>query len=319
MAILTHIALNSIFRQDLSKVVEVLIIPDGASEQIVGIVGKYRRMAPVPTRLVRLNMKSRMCVSLAGHPNMNHFVQIINGVVQAAGTHILLHDADLFLKPGTFLRDYYLFARSKDYDVVGVSRRLEEQCTGGADHLVATWEMLAKKEWFMRYPPYYHKGRKVKVGGRDINFDTTLYPQFLTPREKISVSDDVFSHVHFHYVISVYRKYVQGEKIKAKFYMRLLLLRLLVDAWQDQTSDVPVHVPIPLIDDYLRSARGLGSTVPREVFKEVGPYKWFRGNIEKLLSFEVLPDRVAAHIRENLPALDACFGYEGSSDALSRL
>jgi len=301
---LTQIALTVLERQSLSNASEVIVIPDCNADVISDLVQHHGKIQGVyPVFVKKLSMKSRLAIRLARNPNMNHYAQIIEGVSTAQGEYVLLHDADLFIRPGDFLENYYDAIVSRGIDVIGVTRRE----WGGAQHLVATWEMMAKRDWFQRFPPFYHKGHIVNLGGRLVMFDTTLYPQHLTQRERIGLYESAVDveFVHFHYVISIYRRYAQVRKLQdPKFYTQLLLIRLLLDAYEIHDSSAIV----PGVEDYVASWEGESLVIPRRFFDDRERYYTFRDKVRKLLSFGILPEHASRRIAENMALIDQCFG-----------
>jgi hypothetical protein len=122
-------------------------------------------------------------------PNVYYFLQILNGISSARSAHVLFHDADLFLFSKDFLKRHYETFLDRHVSVLGVDRRsigrLEEY-----RHIVATWEMIASLAWLMRFKPYEHRGHKRLVRGRLINFDPTLFSQFLTDPREVGINGD---------------------------------------------------------------------------------------------------------------------------------
>ncbi len=62
-----------------------------------------------------------------------------------------------------------------------------------------------------------------------------LWPQCQTPPEQIERHQQEWGFIHFSHVVSTYRRFQQSKEAFEDSYFRILLIRLLIDAY-DQSG-----------------------------------------------------------------------------------
>src|SRR5438105_5910705 len=88
-------------------------------------------------------------------------------------------------------------------------------------------------------------GHHDTLDGKQHEFDITLWPQCKTSPQRIGLYTEEKEFVHFNYVICTYRWFQQSKGSYEDEYFRLLLIRLLIDAYD--CSEEPYELP-SLID-----------------------------------------------------------------------
>lgn len=300
-----QIALKSLLTQDQEHLAEVLVIPDIPSEEFRAVFAKLTDgMSSPRIRLIEMSRKDMTVAGLYKNPNVYYFLQIVNGIRNARTAHVLLHDADLFLFSRDFLRRHYEECLKRRVSVLGVHRRkitrLEE-----CQHIMATWEMIASVEWAMRFKPHEHRGHRRLYRGRFINFDSTLFPQFLTDPTEIGVNEEFGDddYVHFNYVISVYRIFREARERFEDEHFKLLLIRSLIDALGDAGWTYAVPSMTELVN-------GLDGNDERVSYVESRKgYEIFRRNLERLIQSGILGAEAGDIMRRQLIPFDERFAW----------
>jgi hypothetical protein len=208
---------------------ETIVIPDRPTQAMRDLVGKARLDWPGDLHLRLLPLPERWVLPRLGNPGRNHALQLISGVAHCRASHIVLHDADLFLGAPGLLDHHYRVCRDRGLACLGVSPPWDPWFAEHGLHLAATWELCAKVEWLRSFRPALHMAHSNRLMGEEHGFDTTFYPQSLTDQRLIGVSpsDDM---IHFNYVISNYRHFVRhGCKDWFDTKFRLLFISLLVE------------------------------------------------------------------------------------------
>lgn len=221
------IALNVLRRQDATDRVETLVVPDMVTPAMRQIVAEHRADWPGELRLVELPRPDRWVPRLVNRPHHNHWLQLINGAEQARAEYALLHDADLFVHEPTFLHDQFQRCRAGNYACFGVHRVWDPWFAEQGRDLTATWEMFFSVDWLRSFPPHLHLGHDGTLDGEPHTFDTTLYPQCLTPPARIGWHTPAGGLTHFNYVICSYRYFQAGQRPFPDENFRILLVSLL--------------------------------------------------------------------------------------------
>ncbi|MGY1604682.1 hypothetical protein [Geodermatophilus sp. SYSU D00815] len=215
-----------------------LVIPDVPSEEVRRRVDEAAPTWPGPLHLLPLPAVDRAVLPRLGDPGRNHGAQLIRGVHAATSTHVVLHDADLFLMDPRVHEDEYALARARDLDVLGVSPPWDPWYAARGRTLAATWEQVARVDWLRAFPPHRHLGHDAVVGGERHTFDTTFWPQLHSDPARIAVGDGFEARiVHLNYVISTYRAYQRRSGPFHDDSFRLLLIRLFVDLFAREGDD----------------------------------------------------------------------------------
>lgn len=309
LPIFLEIALRNIAAQDLHSLVEILVIPDQPSAEFRNLfeVSKKKYELP-PLRLIEMNMRDKLVGRLNNTPAWYHFLQLKNGAEAANTTHLLFHDADLFLAPGDFLESRFRECVEKKLSALGVD--LPPHRGGNnfvSQYMVATWEMMATREWLMRFKPIQHKSNFRYLDGRKVRFDTTLWPQYQTdPTEFALHGMDAHTYVHFGNIVTTYRKFRRARKPYEDTRFRVLLIRLLIDA---MGSEAAQNIYVPSIEECVAGIDGKSRTVSYAESKTASIYKGFRDQIRGLSGLNVLAEAAIDSIEKSIRPFDEAFQY----------
>src|SRR6476469_6786021 len=216
--------------QQPSSRVATYVVPDQMTAGVRDAVERARPTWQGDLQLLGLGLPERLLLPRLKDPGRNHGAQIIAGVSATRSSHVVLHDADLFLLQPDAHETQYQRARDADLDVLGVSPSWDSWYGEHGLRLAATWEMTARTDWLRAFPPHRLIGHDADLFGERHTFDTTFWGQCHTPQERIGVHELGADLVHFNYVISTYRRFQRhtaGPFHDNQF--RLLLIRVLID------------------------------------------------------------------------------------------
>lgn len=258
LPVFLELALSVLATQDHGSRVETIVIPDQPTKQVTQVVQRHASAWNGPLRIELLPRPERDLLPRIGNPGHNHGVQLITGVQASSGSHIVLHDADLFLLEPDALERHYGTAVADDLAVCGVSPVWDQWFKENDIHLVATWELCARRDWMRSFPPYLHMGHVGEILEQQHIFDTTLHPQALTDPRKIGLREQDDSIVHFNYVISTYRHFAKSKGGFEDDRFRLLLIRLFVDLF----AQVEANYALPSAEELRRGLGSSGTDVP---------------------------------------------------------
>lgn len=310
LPVFAKLALSMCDRQELKHCAEILVIPDQPSGPFARVYESCcKRWPKLPLRLVTLPRFDRQVTRTLNNPSKNHWLQLIAGIAESETTHVLFHDADLFVSEPSFIESHYQRCVDDDLDCLGVSKVWDPWYDeNGYDHLTATWEMMTRVQWLRAYPPALHRGHKGTINGKEHVFDTTLRAQCVTPREGIGRHEREFGFVHFNYVISTYRAFQNSKGTFHDEDFRILLIRLLIDAFDD--SDWPYDVPaLSALVDGITNAN---AAVTCATEKSRSGYPGFRNKLEELLQAGLLSDEQVAGMRASVEPFDKAFAWRRS-------
>lgn len=283
--------------------VEVFVVPDKPSPYFRGIfdslVTDYSFQS---IRLIEMNRVDKMFAAIADNPNMNHFLQLFNGMDHCSSTHVLLHDADLFLSPGNFLRKHFEACASSHYNVLGVNVK---KFTDDGRPLAATWEMMASMEWLKSFKPYELKAQVTFINGKRYEFDTMLLPQYMTSPAKIALRSADAEFVHINYLISRYRRYLKTQKPFEDSQFKLLFIKLLIDS--HDTADWKHDVPS--MENCIAGLTGHDSKVSYTQEETASYYPYARGKIQKLCQLGLLTPNQKKTIVRSIEPFDQWFQW----------
>jgi hypothetical protein len=188
--------------------VETIVVPDRLTKDIRDLVSEARVDWPGELYLQPLPRPERWALPMLGNAGRNHAMQFISGVARSRATHVVLHDADLFLLARDQLDRQFEMCRDRRLACLGVSPAWDKWFAEHDRRLAATWELCAQVKWVRAFMPALHMAHDDEFFGEQHTFDTTFYPQVLTDQSLIGVepSDDI---VHFNYVISNYRGFTR--------------------------------------------------------------------------------------------------------------
>jgi hypothetical protein len=248
------LALEIISKQDLTGLKEVLVIPDWPSVRFAVFCKKIvRTYSGLPIRSASLGLKDRLAWALTKGIIVRHFTRVVRGIDELRTDHAIIHDVDLFLRPGDFLKTQYEACRDGDLAVYGVEPR-RSMARQDRDTFVATWEMTFSTKWAKSFRPCVHKGQSLVIAGRRQEFDTMLLPQYLTDEKLIDWGPKQSDFFHFRYVVASYRNFVNGKVLPKNYGLKLFLIRTLIDAF-DVSGWHYGHVPRH--DEFLQGEFGL--------------------------------------------------------------
>ena len=310
LPVFLRLALANAARQEGAGRAETLVIPDIPSPAFrrayEDAVARFAGAGP--TRLVELKPAARAMQRLAGNqPGTNYFLQVHAGTAAATTTHVLFHDADLFIEDPGFMVRHYERCASAGLGCLGVSPAwddwLREQ---GFDHVVATWELMIDTRWAREFAPWQHRNHRARLDGLEEHvFDVTLYTQALTAPERCALHPGATeSFEHFNWVIGVYRHFQQagGTPFEDDRFL-LLLIRLLSDALDAPPGDVP---PVGEL------ARGIEDAGAPVVYPRGERYGEFRAKLDRVLAGPLFDDAVKAKIEGALAPFERAFAPQAS-------
>ena len=229
LPVFLRLALAVCAHQDSRHRVETVVVPDRMIPDMRRLVDEARLGWDGPLVLAPLPWPERQVLPRLGNPGRNHAIQLVTGVQASRATHIVLHDADLFLLSSGVLDRQYELARDRGLACLGISPPWDNWYRGHGLALAATWELCARVDWLRRFAPYMHMAHRATMFGEEHMFDTTFRAQSLTDPELVGVegTDDV---VHFNYVISNYRNFLRrgGSRWRDGIF-RLTLISVFVE------------------------------------------------------------------------------------------
>jgi hypothetical protein len=289
---------------------ETFVIPDVLTPAVRAIVKQARDGWPGPLRLRPFPAPERWALPRLNNPGRNHALQLITGTAHAKTSHVILHDADLFLMQPDILDRQYAACVERRLACLGVSPVWDDWFAEHGRHLAATWELCARTDWLKSFVPALHMAHENQLFGERHAFDTTLYPQAITHPDQIGV-EPTSDIVHLNYVVSNYRYFLrnsEGSFIDNRFL--LLFIRLLIDVFDASERD----------GYRLPSLMNMGAYLGRDdtpvVFPpadEGGPYQDFRELLERILSGPWAQDGQRQEVFEDLKQFDDFYlaGFRG--------
>lgn len=282
LPVFLELALNVLARQDAAHRVETLVIPDKMTPAMTAITSGYASTWDGPLRTLPLPLPERFVLPLMRNPGRNHGVQLIEGISNARGSHVLLHDADLFLLDAGVLDERWVEASTDKLFALGVSPVWDSWFTTRGYELTATWELCADRDWLRAFPPAMHIGHEAEALGERHVFDTTLRAQLLSDPRRIRTHEIEDRMVHFNYVISTYRHFQNAKGTFTDDKFRLLLIRLFVDLF----ARVEAPYNLPALDELASALGGRDAAVayPAATPAAVADYQAYRRNVERILT-----------------------------------
>jgi hypothetical protein len=307
LPVFLELALEVIASQRPDHLVEVLVIPDrlppGFADRFDALAVRH---AALPLRFVGL-MPIEHLTSGLNDPFLNAWLQFVRGIGAARATHALLHDADLFITHPDYLKTHYETCAGSGLACLGARQVWDRWYRqNGFPHVAATWELMMTVAWARSFEPSLHRASMHEVAGRPHPCDTTLFPQVLTAPELIRVrprADGDF--VHFAHVICTYRYFQKSRGPYEDTMFRLLLVRLLIDAW-DRSGWA---YELPALEEL---ARGLADGTRRVTYvaAETGEnYASFRRKLQKLMESALLDHDRVATLSRGIRPFDDAFGW----------
>ncbi|MFC5381891.1 hypothetical protein [Aquipuribacter nitratireducens] len=255
-----------------------VVLPDRLTDEVRGICAESAADWPGELRLLPLPQPERGILPRLGDPGRNHAYQIITGVRASKSTHVLLHDADLFLPGSGAHREQFERAVAHDAVAVGVEPAWDPWFAARGRTLAATWDMVASVEWLRSFPPHRLMGHDAEVDGQLHTFDTTFWGQLHTPQERLLVAMPQGGVLHFNYVISTYRRFLRARGPFRDKNFRLLLVRAFTDLFDPR----PEASPLPHLEGLVA---GLGKTGAQVCYSasDAAAYQEFRSTFDAML------------------------------------
>jgi hypothetical protein len=307
LPVFLKIAMSTIQSQDPAGLVETLVVPDRPSPQFAKAFESVRAAWPERSiRLVMLRPIDRLITGWINSPHTNHWLQLLNGLEAARTRHVLLHDADLFITDKHFLAKQYAELLRSGGACLGVNPVWDPWYRENQlDHVTATWELMFDAQWARSFKPWMHRGHHGVVAGKRHEFDTMLLPQALTEPSRITRRAEDFGFVHFNYVICTYRWFQEQQRRGKEPYVdehwRLLLIRLLVDAFESTESEAQ----IPSLSELQKAITGQSLRVDYRGAAAGKNYPEFRNKLRQLMEAGVLRSHQLDSLARGIAPFDA--------------
>lgn len=307
LPVFLKIALEVCGKQSLDHLVETIVVPDkwlsGAIEIFDAMLEQH---AFSSARLVKLRPMDRLLVRRFQNPHINNWLQFVRGVEAVRSTHALWHDADLFITEPNFLKRHFEMCSKHDLSCLGVSKVWDSWYENhGINHLTATWELMFAVKWVRSFTPLQHRGRDGVIAGERHVCDLTLWPQCHTPPGKIDRWQREWGFIHFGHVIAAYRWFRQCECAYEDEHFRILLIRLLIMAYDD--SGWPYDIPaLDILKQGLTESASPVTYLQKETARN---YHIFRQKMQELVDSSVITAERAAILVEGMDPFDRYFAY----------
>lgn len=301
------LALRVCRTQDSPNRVRTIVVPDRPSPHIRRIVDSLRPGWPDPIEVLLLPAPERWFLPHMKSGSRNHGLQVVAGIGATTSTHIVLHDADLFLLADDLLESQYRSCVDRDLACLGVSPAWDPWYAEHGLRLAATWELVASVEWLRRHTPYRQIGHDEELFGERHTFDTTLYAQAVSPPEQVDWVDRSGEFVHFNYAITTYRHYQRHGPGFLDRGFRLLLIALFVELFGSgaRPDDLPSLAEL---------SRGIDATTAPVLYPndEAASIRWreTRADLHRVLTSHLVDRHSATRANEALAPFDAFYGWE---------
>lgn len=308
LPVFLEMALSVCALQDRAHRIETIVVPDKVTPHVRQVVQRYRPEWDGPLLVAALPLPERVFLPYLRNPFHNYGVQLITGVQAAAGSHVILHDADLFLLRTGLLDERYRRTREEGRWVTGVSPVWDPWYADRGLTIAATWELCATRDWLRSFPPSLHMGHTSELYGEQHTFDITLHAQALSDQRRIAIhpyDDDI---VHFNHVIGTYRHFQRAKGTFLDDRFRLLLIRLFVDVF----AEVPYGYRLPSLADLRRGLddRHAEVTYPAPDAELLARYTGFRRNATRMLNGAWIPAAKRGLVEAALDPFDRHYGLK---------
>lgn len=307
LPVFLHLAVDVCRRQDPKHLVETLVVPDayarGFAREVAAAAaawpaGRMRLVQPGPLdRLVRMGMRKASLI---------HWLQLVIGARETRTTHAVAHDVDLFLLEPGFLRSLFESCRDSGYFCLGNEKAWEGAAWTKLSrfaHVVGLWELMFDVQWLRARPPAALRPQYVRLPEGWFWFETTLLAQAMTAPARIARHPSL-ERVHFGWVIAGYRAFQRARGRYADDHFRILLIRLLIAAFDPAGG--PYRVPsLAELEWGLQDPRarvGYGEDARRN-------YPVFRAELERVLCSDLFSADSIESIHSGLAAFDAAYAW----------
>lgn len=303
------IAMEVCATQNPQHLVETLVIPDnrlmpGFSERLNDWAKDY----PIsPVRLVPQKTLEWAFTRFHKNAHNNCWLQMVRGINALRTTHALWHDVDLFIHEPDFLKTHYETCVNNNYACLGVSKAWDPWFEAqGVTHLVGTWELMFNTNWVRSFQPWQHRGHDEVVAGKLHTCDISFWPQYQTPREQIGRHEKEWGFTHFNYVTGTYRRFQQSSGSFEDDRFKLLLVRLLIDAYDNSGWSYEV----PEVRDLVKGMTDASRRVTYLKEQTWENYPEFRSKLQQLMDSGVLNDEKVSVLANGIEAFDHRYGWQ---------
>lgn len=309
LPVFLELALAGFSQQDPNERVETLVVPDQMTPAFAACFERCAaRFDWGPLRLVEIGSRGRALQWLSTGPVVNHFLQIYTAAAAARTTHLLLHDADLFLLDRSFLVTRYHHCVERGLACLGLERDngTDWYDRHGLGPVLATWELMLDVRWLREFAPGQLHGHHDRLRGLVHEFDTLDYVQARTRPERRGLLEAPTGFVHFNWTIIVYRHFqqAQGRPFEDDRFL-ILLVRLLSDALHaepEERDDLPSAQEL---------AYGITDSTARVTYRSAGlreKYAEFRRRLELLMNGPLADKGIVERVERTIAPFDAAFG-----------
>ena len=309
LPVFLQIAMEICALQNAGRRIETVVVPDNISPALLELFKDLKsRWKNGPIRMARLNPFEYFVTRTMNNPHTNCWLQFIRGCNEASTTHLLWHDADLFMTQPDFLENHYQKCAEGGLACLGASQAWDEWYRqNNYGHLVSTWELVLDLKWVRDFKPWQHRGHDGTIHGQMHTFDITFLPQCLTEPSRIRLAaEEAQGFVHFNYVIGTYRKFQNSRGSFEDNGFKLLLVRLLAEAYD--RSGWKYEVPsLPLL------AAGLKDPSQRVTFLDPTArtgYPAFRKKLQDLMECGLLNQERKKIIQDGVSPFDEAFSWK---------
>lgn len=308
LPVFLHLAVDVCRRQDPTHRVETLVVPDTYDRAFAREVAAAAAAWPEGRlRLVQPGRLDRCVRTGMRKASLIHWLQLVVGAREVRSTHAVAHDVDLFLLDQGFLRALFESCRDGGYDCLGNEKAWEGAAwtkLARFAHVVALWELMFDLRWLRAGPPAALRPQYASLAEGLFWFETTLLAQARTAPERIA-RHAATRRVHFGWVIGGYRAFQQSRSPFSDEHFRLLLIRLLIDAFDPEGGPYAV----PSLADLERGLSDRGARV--HYGADAGRnYAVFRSELERVLRSDLFAaDRIEA-LRSGVSAFDAAYDWQ---------
>ena len=321
MPFLLRFALEGLRHLDLDGCRQVVVLGDGSSDD-QALRAVVDEMADPRVEMVRVGPLARFFVHGMGRPggevaNWTHWAMIVEGIRQARGEYVFLHDADAFFLEAEGPERLYREASARGMKALGVTARNDPFFVENRWSIPGTWELMFSNRWARSHAPIDHKGRSRPTPGGIREFDTMLYPQYLElDRGGIGVLDPPPGLVHFSGSITTYRAFRDraGRPVVDELF-RILLLALL----EELVSDDPRRRALPRVEELARGLEDPSAPATYSSSIATQEYPTFRAMVRQMAGSPIMRGERAEKIEDLLRPFDDHFADRMADPALGSL
>lgn len=303
LPVFLKIALEVCASQDCKNLIQVIVIPDSISPSFKTYFNKVKQIWKNSSiRLIELNPAEYFLTKKFNNPHMNNWLQFLKGCHEARTTHVLWHDADLFITQKNFLSTHYRKCREGNFHCYGLSEVWDKWYKeNGFAYMTSTWELMMEISWVKSFKPWQHRGHNGVINEKKHTFDITLLPQCLTSADRVGYWKDFGGFVHFNYIIGNYRNFQNSVGPFEDVGLKLLLVRLLVDLFDDSQW----HYEVPEFTELLLGFTNKEKRVTYLENARKDEYPEFRRKLQALGQSHLLDQVQKDLLKRRLSELDA--------------